>query len=77
MRKAESCRFRVCQVKCVNLFDFFLAVISDRHFGVRKSTNQTEVLHRYDRPHIEATYHVLLGTDKGFWIKQCVADDIS
>lgn len=49
---------RVCQVKCVNFFDFIWRSKTDRHIYTIKS-NQTVVLRHCDKPRIRVTYHAL------------------
>ena len=43
----------VCQVKCVNLFDFLWRSEIDLHFHV----SQMAILHHCDKLHMTITYH--------------------
>ena len=49
---------RVCQVKCVNFFEFIWRSVFDRHIYTIKS-NQMVVLRHCDTLHIKVTYHDL------------------
>ena len=49
---------RVCQVKCVNFFDFIWRSVFDRHIYTIKS-NQMVVLLHCDTLRIKVTYHDL------------------